>query len=338
MSTALRISAPGGGSTIQDLGRPGFQRYGVPEAGAMDRTALRIANLLVGNDEAEACIEFAVFGGSYETVGGPCRIAVTGGDFVLTVDGIGLPAYRSFDLREGSRLSVGRNRSGVYGYLAVHGGFEIAPVLGSRSTHIRSGIGGAALTAGTTLPLRQVQAPSGAALSLQEKAWPRYDGPIRVVLGPQDDFFTPNGIAAFLAGDYRIALLSDRMGYRLEGPAIEHSGDFNIVSDGIALGSIQVPGTGLPIVLLADRQSTGGYPKIATVISADIRRLVQRGPQDAVRFVTVSPDEAENSAIEDEAAFKRLCGQISATIETDIYDSARLLTFNLVDGFIDGDT
>jgi biotin-dependent carboxylase-like uncharacterized protein len=335
LSTDLRISAAGGASTIQDLGRPGFQRYGVSEAGAMDPTALRIANLLVGNDEAEACIEFAVVGGVYETVGAPRRLAVAG-DFAVTVDGVGLSAYQSYDLREGSRLSIGRSASGVYGYLAVHGGFDIASVLGSRSTHVRSGIGGAVLQAGTTLPLRQAHTPSGAAQILPRASWPQYDGPIRVVLGPQDDFFTPKGIADFLAGDYRVTLQSDRMGYRLEGPVVEHAGDFNIVSDGIALGSIQVPGTGLPIVLLADRQSTGGYPKIATVVSCDIRRLVQRRPQDVVRFAAVSPDEAEQIAKEDQAAFHLLRSRIRTAIDSDPYDSARLLQLNLVDGFIDG--
>jgi len=127
------------------------------------------------------------------------------------------------------------------------------------------------------------------------------------------------------------------MGYRLDGPRIEPAGDFNVVSDGIALGSIQVPGTGLPIVLLADRQSTGGYPKIATVVSADIRRLVQRGQQDVIRFAAVSPDEAERIARLDAAAFDTLRGRIGMVAETDSHDSARLLQLNLIDGFIDGD-
>ena len=336
MNIALRVSAPGGASTIQDLGRPGFQRYGVSEAGAMDRLALRIANLLVGNGEAEACIEFAVVGGAYEALGGPCRIAIAGGDFAVAVDGGRLSAYQSFDLREGSILSVGRSRSGVYGYLAVRGGFDIAPALGSRSTHMRSGIGGRALQARATLPLREARTPLGPALFLERASWPRHDGPIRVVMGPQDDFFTPKGIADFLADDYRIAFQSDRMGYRLEGPPIEHAGDFNIVSDGIALGSIQVPGTRQPIVLLADRQSTGGYPKIATVVSSDIRRLVQRGPQELIRFAAVSPDEAEKIVKEDNVTFNRFHSQIREA-DIDPHDSARLLRLNLVGGFIDGD-
>ncbi|WP_158814699.1 biotin-dependent carboxyltransferase family protein [Methylocapsa sp. S129] len=336
MNAALRISAPGGAATIQDLGRPGFQRYGVPEAGAMDRGALRIANLLVGNDETEACIEFAVVGGAYEMVGGPGRLAVAG-DFTVTVDGVKLAAYQSYDLREGSRLSIGRSASGVYGYLAVDGGLDIAAVLGSRSTHVRSGIGGGVLQAGMRLPLRQQRESFAVAQILPRASWPQYDGPIRVVLGPQDDFFTPKGIADFLAGDYRVSLRSDRMGYRLEGPPIARAGDFNIVSDGIALGSIQVPGTGLPIVLLADRQSTGGYPKIATVVSCDIRRLAQRRPQDVVRFAAVSADEAEEIAKADQAAFHGLCSHIRTAIDTDPYDSARLLQLNLVDGFIDGE-
>ncbi len=335
--TALRVISPGGASTIQDSGRPGYQRYGVPEAGAMDRLALRLGNRLVGNAEAEACIEFAMLGGAYEAVDGGCRIAVAGGAFDVAVDDVPLPPYQSFEVPPGGRVTIGRPRAGTFGYLAVAGGFDIPAVLGSRSTHARSGIGGGVLTPGTLLPLRQPGAGAGPQRVLDPALWPRAGGPLRVIMGPQDDFFTAEGKAAFLAGPYRIGLQSDRMGYRLEGPAIAHAAGFNIVSDGIAPGSIQVPGTGQPIVLLADRQSTGGYPKIATILSVDIRRLVQRGPNEPILFVAVTPTEADTILREDRTATAALLAAIRLVSTGDLYDSARLLELNLIDGFIDRD-
>lgn len=334
--TALRVIAPGGASTIQDRGRPGYARYGVPEAGAMDRLALDMANRLAGNDPGEAAIEFAMLGGSYKAVDGPCRVAVAGGDFDVRLDGVPLDAWRAIDLPEGATLTIGRARSGVYGYLAVAGGFDIAPVLGSRSVHLRSGIGGGRLEAGALLPLRVESPPEGPMTALAREFWPTADGPIRIVLGPQDDFFTATGRAALLSGEYRVSLQSDRMGYRLEGPAIEHANGFNIVSDGIVLGSIQVPGTGQPIVLLADRQSTGGYPKIATVLSCDIRRLVQRGHEAPIHFVVVSLDEADAILAAEAQGLLDLASRIGPLTALDLFHSERLLQLNLIDGFIAG--
>ena len=333
--TALRIVAPGGGSTVQDLGRPGFGRFGVPEAGAMDRLALRLANRIVGNAEDEACVEFAMVGGTYAAPDGGCRIAVAG-DFAATAGGVAVDPYRAVDLAPGQRLVVGAARSGVYGYLAVAGGFALEPVLGSRSVHLRSGLGGGALTPGATLPLRRTSPPPGAPQALDRAFWPASDGPVRVVWGPQDEFFTERGKADFLRGPYRTALQSDRMGYRLEGPPVEHAGDFNIVSDGIVLGSIQVPGNRQPIVLLADRQSTGGYPKIATVLAPDIRRLVQRGLQVPFRFEAVSLDEADAILRADRAAFHALCGRIGPVATQDPFGSERLLSLNLIGGVVRG--
>lgn len=334
--TTLRIVTSGGVSTIQDLGRPGYGRYGVPEAGAMDGLALHLANRLVDNAEGEACVEFALMGGSYEAVDGSCRVAVTGGDFDVAVQGRSLGAYRTIDLAPGERLVVGPARSGVYGYLAVAGGFDIEPVLGSCSVHLRSGVGGAALASGASLALRQTSVPANAPLALERQFWPASDGPVRVVWGPQDDLFTERAKAEFLRGPYHVTLQSDRMGYRLEGPPIEHAGDFNIVSDGIVLGSIQVPGNQQPIVLLADRQSTGGYPKIATVVASDIRHLVQRGLQVPFRFEAVSLDEADSILRVARSAFDDLCSRIRPISAGDLFVSERLLGLNLIDGFVRG--
>ncbi len=333
--TALRIVTPGGASSLQDLGRPGYARHGVTEAGAMDGLALRLANRVVGHAEGEACIEFAMMGGTYEALDGGCRVAVAG-DFAVTLDGVALDPYRAVELAPGQRLVVGRALSGVYGYLAVAGGFAVAPVLGSRSVHARSGLGGAALTPGAVLPLRHPVPPPSAPLGLDRAFWPASDGPVRVVWGPQDEFFTERGKADFLRGPYRAALRSDRMGYRLEGPPVEHAGDFDIVSDGIVLGSVQVPGNRQPIVLLADRQSTGGYPKIATIIATDIRRLVQRGLQVPFRFEAVSLEEADEILRAGEAAFHELCARIGPVADRDLFGSERLLSLNLVDGVVRG--
>ena len=209
-------------------------------------------------------------------------------------------------------------------------------MLGSRSVHLRSGLGGGALTPGATLPLRRASPPSGAPLALDRALWPSADGPVRVVWGPQDDLFTDRGKADFLRGPYRTGLQSDRMGYRLEGPPVEHAGDFNIVSDGIVLGSIQVSGNRQPIVLLADRQSTGGYPKIATIIAPDVRRLVQRGLQAPFRFEAVSLDAADEILRAAEAAFHALCARIGPAMPQDLFSSERLLGLNLIDGVVKG--
>lgn len=334
--TALRVIAPGGASTIQDYGRPGYQRYGVSEAGAMDRLALRIANRLVGNAEDEACIEFAMLGGTYQAIDGPCRVAIAGGDFEIAIDGAASRPYRSIDVPRNGRVRIGRSRGATFGYLAIAGGFDRPPVLGSRSTHLRSGIGGGVLTPETLLPLRRSDAVHGAAYGLEPAYWPRTTGLLRVIMGPQDDFFTPEAKARFLAGPYHVGPQSDRMGFRLEGPAIAHAADFNLVSDGIAVGSIQVPGNGQPIVLLADRQSTGGYPKIATLLSVDIRRIAQRQPHDPITFEAVTPAEADAILREYRAATAALFAAIRPAPIEERYDSSRLLGLNLVDGFIAG--
>lgn len=334
--TELRVAVPGGALTLQDLGRPGYGRYGVSESGAMDGLALRIANRLVGNAEGEACIEFALIGGTFEARDGSCRVAVAGGDFEVTVEEHALGPYRAIDLAPGGRIVVGPAQSGVYGYLAVAGGFDIEPVLGSRSVHVRSRIGGTPLWAGTSLTLRRAFPPAGPALCLDRAFWPASDGPVRVVWGPQDDLFTERAKADFLRGPYRATIQSDRMGYRLEGPPIEHAGDFNIVSDGIVLGSIQVPGSQQPIVLLADRQTTGGYPKIATVVPPDIRRVVQRGFGSPFHFAAVSLDAADTILRAEQAALDVLWTQIAAPTVIDLLSSERLLGLNLIDGFVCG--
>jgi biotin-dependent carboxylase-like uncharacterized protein len=338
MTAALAVIDPGPFATIQDLGRRGYQRYGVSGSGAMDELSFRLANMLVGNLPEEAAVEFTFAGGIYQVEADRCRLAVAGGDFPIQIDGAPATGYRSYTLRRGARLTIGRAAAGMRGYLAVAGGFDIAPVLDSRSTHTRAAFGGlegGLLKRSAVLPLRSKTSVGGPDLMLDPAYWPKPRDAVRVVLGPQDDHFTPAGRQTFLGSDYRVSGQSDRMGYRLEGPPIEHADDYNIISDGIAIGSIQVPGSCLPIVLLADRQPTGGYPKIATVISADLPVLAQKRPGDAIRFVAVTVEEAEDLRLDMLQELRRLEGSLlPVAADAATMSSERLLAVNLISGVV----
>lgn len=297
--THLEVIACGPATGLQDRGRFGWQRYGVSSSGAMDSLALAAANALVGNPPGTAAVEFVLMGGRFRVAGGPARLAVAGADPTLAVDGTPGAPGRSLTLDDDQVLDVGAMRAGTFAYLAVAGGFAATPALGSLSLQARAGLGGIegrGLRAGDRLPLCLAGAPAGPELVLPALPLDG-DAPVRVVLGPQDDHFPPLSIATFLGATYRVGREADRMGYRLSGPPIPHGPQgFNIISDGIVAGSVQVPGSGEPIVLMADRQTTGGYPKIATVISADLRRLAQRRPGDPVRFEEVTIEEAQGIA------------------------------------------
>lgn len=296
---ALEVLEGGLLTTVQDLGRVGYERFGVPVAGAMDPFALQAANALAGNPLGEAALEVTLLGPRLRAHTG-CLVAVAGADLGAEVDGVPLPPWRAAWLEAGSTISFAGVVSGCRAYLAVAGGFDIPVVLGSRSTYARGGLGGyegRALRSGDRLGLR---APStgtkvSPARALAPSDLPGYSGEptLRVVLGPQVDRFTPAGVETFLRGAFAVTPASDRMGYRLQGPGIEHRAGPDVVSDGIALGSVQVPGDAQPIVMLADRQTTGGYTKIATVIGADIPLLAQCVPgAGQVRFAAVEVAEA----------------------------------------------
>jgi biotin-dependent carboxylase-like uncharacterized protein len=294
MTATLIIEACGPGTGLQDQGRYGWQKYGLGPAGAMDRLAQAEANLLVGNGPGAAVIEFALAGGRFHIEGGPARVAQAGAEQIAKVDGITIPRWSAVTIQPGQKLEIGTARHGQFGYLAVAGGFDLPLQLGSLALHARAGVGGIEgrhLRAGDRLPLR-LASPTGPDLATRSGV-ARESGPIRVILGPQDDYFTPAGHETFSSAAYTITPNADRMGIRFTGPKIEHGPKgYNIVSDGIATGAIQVPGSGEPIVLLADRQTTGGYPKIATVISADLPRLGQMRPGDHVRFAVVTREQA----------------------------------------------
>jgi 5-oxoprolinase (ATP-hydrolysing) subunit C len=328
--TALVVKACGPMTSIQDAGRFGWQRYGVSSSGAMDRLALAAANALVGNAPGAGALEFMLMGGSFAVDGGTARFAVAGAPCALSIDGQPTPAMTSSTLRAGQTLTVGPAQSGVYAYLAVAGGFALPLELGSLSLQPRAGIGGLdgrALQAGDRVPLSLPDAPGGPGLALDPVPI-RGDAAVRVVLGPQDDYFSPEGIETFLASHYTVSREADRMGYRLTGARIAHARGFNIVSDGIVAGSIQVPGSGEPIVMMADRQTTGGYPKLATVVSADLRLVAQRRSGETIRFQKVTIEEAQRVARERGAFVQGLAANARAG-RAGLPSSEELLALNL---------
>lgn len=291
--TSLLITQAGPLLTVQDLGRTGMLHLGVSAAGAMDAPSMRIANRLVGNDDGHATVEFAHVGGQFE-VSAPVRFAVTGGAVEISVDGEGKHGWESHRLLPGQTLKVGALRDATWGYLALSGGVDTPPVLGARSTHVRSGIGGLEgrrLVAGDRLPLGIMRPAPLMALT---QAFRPLSGPVRVVRGPQGDHFDASEWRDFLEADFVVSSRRDRMAQMLDGPAIHAVAGHDIVSDGTVMGSIQVPASGQPIVLMAERQTTGGYPKIATVASVDLPRVAQAMTGAALHFKVISQDEAED--------------------------------------------
>ena len=300
--SALQVVASSSIAMLQDLGRLGQQRYGVPVSGALDAVSLRIANAVVGNPDGTAALEMFYRGPTLEVAAPIAALEVVSGGTGRTV-----AAGLSVRLARGDRLTVGPCATSLVAYLAVEGGFALAGDLGSLSTFVRAGLGGIdgrALKKGDLLPLAAASAPERA-----ERRAPKWDlappARVRVVFGPQDDHFTDRARQTLIESAYTVSRQSDRMGMRLEGPALEHAKGFNIVSDGTAPGSIQVPGNGLPIVLLADRPTTGGYPKIATVASADVPSLGRLRPGATIGFEGISVEDAEAARRELEA---RLAG------------------------------
>lgn len=296
--------------TVQDLGRVGLLHVGVSGSGPMDRWAMIIANRLVGNDQNSAVLEFAHVGGVFE-ISSPVRFSVTGGAVDISVDGEPRHAWESHLLRPGQILRIGVLKGAVWGYLAISGGIATPPVLGARSTHLRTGIGGldgARLKAGDALPLGEHVAAAQLAL---RQPWRRPSGPIRVIAGPQDDHFDRDAWAVFLGGTFIVSASRDRMAQMLDGPQITAARGHDIVSDGTVPGSIQVPASGRPIVLMAERQTTGGYPKIATVASVDLPRLAQATTGSAIRFSTISQEEAEDLLIAETHAVSSVLSGLS---------------------------
>jgi len=290
-------------ATIQDLGRSGWRRFGVPLSGPMDAFAFQAANLLVGNPVNTATLEIG--GGEIELqTNQDCVIATAGAGYSLSVYTWEFPLWDSCLARAGWTVRLkkgGSTGGGMWAYLAVAGGFDVLPILNSRSTYLRGhfgGIEGRLLQAGDPLRVGTVKLPLAdlSGRTLIEDARPTYvESPsIEVIPGPQVKSFTDESIDTFLSSLYRVSATSDRMGYRLEGAALSHSRDVDLISEGMTIGSIQVPADGQPIVMMADCGTTGGYPNIASVIRTDFSLLAQCRPgKDSVRFRATTIEAAQ---------------------------------------------
>jgi antagonist of KipI len=310
----VHIVKPGLQTTIQDEGRWGLQSHGVPVAGPMDPCSYRVANALVRNDRNQAALEIALIGPELEFED-ERLVAVAGAAFAMSLDGVEVPPNAAFVASAGSRLRFGARVRGSRAYLAIAGGVAVIPVMGSRATHLISRLGGLegrALTAGDRLPLgdltraqtgrRKPRHASGAHLI-------GLTGPhahVRLLPGPQREYFSNDALDLLQSAPYSIGRESDRMGFRLEGPFLRHVCGADIISDATPLGVLQVPASGQPVLLMADRQTTGGYPKVATVITADIGVAGQLGPGDTISFSICTPRDAFAALIAQERALMAL--------------------------------
>jgi antagonist of KipI len=304
--SAVRVIRGGMLTTIQDSGRWGYQSCGVPVAGPMDPLSHRLANALVGNDRGAATLEVTLVGPELEFEDERV-VAVTGADFEITLDGKLAQTGAPFMVAPESRLRFGRRRRGARAYLAIRGGVAVPPVLGSRATHVISAMGGLegrSLKAGDRLPLGVAEVARPTATAPADPVVPLPDQParLRVLPGPQADAFAADAFEALQSAAYTVGQQSDRMGFRLEGPRLAHARGADIISDATPLGVLQVPASGQPILLMADRQTTGGYPKIGTVISADLPVAGQLGPGDTIVFSVCTPREAMAALIAQERA------------------------------------
>jgi len=305
----LRLIRPGMLTTVQDLGRWGHQHRGVPVAGPMDSYSHRLANQLVGNEPDAAALEITLVGPELEATE-TLTCVVQGARFDVSLDGKALDAQMPFVISPSQRLRFGARRGGARATLAVAGGFDVAIEFGSRSTSLVSGIGpfnGRALQPGDELPIggtsRSIIASAGRALRM-----PAGGAHLRAIRGPHEALFTAAALERLFTGRFTITPQSNRMGYRLDGPPLQHAAGADILSDATPIGSVQVPASGQAILLMADRQTTGGYPKIATVITADLPIAGQLAPGDWIEFVECTRAQALVALRDQEAA---LGGEIS---------------------------
>ncbi len=305
----FRILNPGLFTTVQDLGRWGFQQYGMPVSGAMDTYSLRLANLLVGNNMNDACLEATFLPPEFEIISDTI-MAVAGGESELLINDNIADFYSSHYLKIGDIVKINPITKGCRLYIAFAGGIDVPVVMNSRSTYIRAKVGGfkgRALQTGdevftfpSKLKFKQRMVHPNLLLNYD------VEQNIRVIAGSETNDFSQEGIQTFLNSTYTISNQSDRMGYRLEGPIIEHKQSADIISSGICNGAIQVPGDGHPIIMLADRQTVGGYTKIANVISADLPILGQLRPNDKVNFIQISIEEAHEMLKKQEKLLKKI--------------------------------
>jgi len=300
----IRVESPGLFTTVQDLGRPGFGPVGVSASGAADSVALRLGNRLVDNPEGAAALEMTLLGGALEFPEG-ARAAITGSDFGATLEGSAVPLWAAFDIRAGGTLLLGPTRSGARCYLCVHGAIAIEPFLGSASTHVLSGLGGfngRPLRKGDVLPIGPATVITSRERSIPAELLARLTPRtiLRVTDGPQSGWFSETSRNILYNSMYRVTEEANRMGLRLEGPAVPANSSSEMITEGVALGAIQMPASGQPIILFVEQQTTGGYPKIANVIAADMSSVGQLRPRDEVRFERVDFNTAMRLLVEQE--------------------------------------
>jgi KipI family sensor histidine kinase inhibitor len=291
----FQVLKPGFFTTVQDLGRYGYLRYGVPISGAMDTFSLVAANLLVANNPDDACLEITLIGPELQALT-KTQIAITGGAASPKINGQHVPMWQTLEVQEGAVVSFGKVESGCRAYLSIRGGVDTSPVLGSRSTYVRGGFGG---INGRQLKTEDIIGGFDVSLlkvgySMPEELVPQFTGQFkaRVILGPQADMFTERGITTFLSSQYKVTLEADRMGYRLEGPIIEHKAKADIISDALLPGAVQIPKNGKPIMMMRDAQTAGGYPKIAVIITPDVSTLGQAKTNDIIEFSKITIQQA----------------------------------------------
>jgi antagonist of KipI len=299
----IQVQAPGLLTTVQDLGRPGFGPAGVSPSGAADPISLRLGNRLVANKESAAALEMMLLGATFVFPQGAI-LALTGSDFGAMLDDVRLDLGVSVQVRPGQTLRVGPTTSGARCYLCTQGGIAVKSFLGSASTHILSGLGGfegRPLRKGDVLRIGRASkrfrsrkiAPRVSERLCEHKV-------LRVTPGPQADWFSESSLRAFYACTYRVGEQSNRMGLRLEGAVVSQRGASEMITEGVSLGAVQVPAGGSPIILFVEQQTTGGYPKIANVISADLHRVGQLRPRDELQFQPVTFDQARALLVEQE--------------------------------------
>lgn len=332
----IEVIKPGLLSTLQDSGRHGFQHLGVLANGAMDVVAHRIGNLLVGNGPDCATLELTLQG-PHLRFRGDALIAITGADMDAAVDGLRLPLWRPISVRAGRELRFGFASAGCRAYLAVQGGFAAPLFLGSRSTYLRGALGGhqgRALVRGDTLTIDDYPVPANPRLietgqgNKESACWPTWGvsshqlarlsrpGVIRVLSAGQTERFSSKARSALLTQPFKLSSQADRMGYRLEGALIDPPARFEALSQAVAFGSIQVPPDGKPIVLMADRQPTGGYPCIAVVVTIDLPQLAQMRPGDGMRFALVEVNEAQQLLLARERLLAMMASSFAARVES----------------------
>ncbi|MFT4069143.1 biotin-dependent carboxyltransferase family protein [Paraburkholderia sp.] len=307
---SIEVLKPGALTTLQDLGRRGYQRLGVPVNGVMDERSHRLANALLGNAQSVATLEITLMGPTLRFAV-DAVIAVTGADLDAKVDGEPFPRNEAKVVSAGSELAFGKRRSGVRAYLAVRGGFKVDPVMGSASLFARGGYGGfagRALAKGDVIQLNdsseaRVSVVNKAPVASDEDVLADAEAPIRVMAGREWALFDPASRHAFLQEPFRLTPQSDRMGFRLEGPKLELTHATQMESEALGFGAIQVPADGNPIVLMADRQTTGGYPRIAQVCAVDLPRLAQKMPGESLKFSLIGIDDAQRLLLSQERMF-----------------------------------